>query len=71
MARGTEIIIHLKDDALEYTDDFKLREIVRKHSNYIPYPIYIGDGSERANADGTFWRKPASEVTQEDYEKFY
>lgn len=70
-SRGTEIIIHLKDDALEYTDDFKLREIVRKHSNYIPYPIYIGDGSERANADGTLWRKPASEVTQEDYEKFY
>lgn len=70
-SRGTEIIIHLKDDALEYTDDFKLREIVRKHSNYIPYPIYIGDGSERTNADGTLWRKPASEVTQEDYEKFY
>ena len=70
-SRGTEIIIHLKDDALEYTDDFKLREIVRKHSNYIPYPIYIGDGNERANADGTLWRKPASEVTQEDYEKFY
>lgn len=70
-SRGTEIIIHLKDDALEYTEEYKIREIVRKHSNYLPYPIYIGDGAERVNAEGTIWRKSQSEVTQEDYDNFY
>lgn len=70
-SRGTEIIIHLKEDALEYTDEYKLREIVRKHSNYIPYPIYIGESTERANAEGTLWRKSPSEVEAEEYEKFY
>lgn len=70
-SRGTEIIIHLKDDALDYAEEYKIREIVRKHSNYLPYPIYIGDGAERVNAEGTIWRKGPSEVSQEDYENFY
>ena len=70
-SRGTEIIIRLKEDALEYTEEYKLREIIRKHSNYIPYPIYIGESTERANAEGTLWRKSPNEVSAEDYEKFY
>lgn len=70
-ARGSEILIKLKEDALEYTDEYRIREIVRKHSNYIPFPIYIGDGTERINAESTLWRQSPSEVKEEDYEQFY
>ena len=70
-ARGSEILIKLKEDALEYTEEYRIREIVRKHSNYIPFPIYIGDGTERINAESTLWRQSPSEVKEEDYEQFY
>ncbi|MHC1771689.1 MAG: molecular chaperone HtpG [Flexilinea sp.] len=69
--RGSEILIKLKEDAKDYTEEFKLREIVRKHSNYIPYPIYFGDSTEQINAETTIWRQNPSEVKDEDYEKFY
>lgn len=70
-SRGSEILIKLKEDALEYADEYKIREVVRKHSNYIPFPIYIGDGTERINAESTLWRQSPSEVKEEDYEQFY
>src|SRR5690606_3845292 len=44
--RGTDIILHLKDDAREFLQGWKLKDIIRRHSDYIPYPIYVGDDSE-------------------------
>ncbi len=70
-SRGSEILIKLKEDAKEYAEEFKLRDVIRKHSNYIPYPIYIGDAEERVNAETTLWRQSPSELKDEDYEKFY
>jgi molecular chaperone HtpG len=72
--RGTEIIVHLKEDAKEYTDTYKLKRIIQKHSNYIPYPIYIGDEKESANEQTAIWRQQPSSVDQEkviDYYKQY
>jgi molecular chaperone HtpG len=40
-SRGTEVIIQLKEDAREFAQDHRLREIVRRHSEFIPYPIYL------------------------------
>jgi len=70
-SRGTEVLIKLKEDAKEYTDEYKLREVIRKHSNYIPFPIYIGDSEEQVNSETVLWRKNPSELKDEDYEKFY
>ncbi len=70
-SRGTDILIKLKEDAKEYLDEYKIREVIRKHSNYIPYPIYIGDSDERINAESTLWRMTPADVKQEDYESFY
>lgn len=70
-SRGSEILIKLKEDALEYAEEHKIRAVVRKHSNYIPFPIYIGDGTERINAESTLWRQTPSNVKEEDYEQFY
>ena len=69
--RGTDIVIKLKEDAAEYADDFKIREIIRKHSNYIPYPIYLNDETEQINATTVIWRTSGSELKDEDYKKFY
>ncbi len=69
--RGTDIVIRLKEDALEYAEESKIREIIRKHSNYIPFPIYYGDGTERLNEETVIWRTSASELKDEDYNKFY
>ncbi|HEX9029177.1 MAG TPA: ATP-binding protein, partial [Anaerolineales bacterium] len=47
--RGTDVIIKLKEDAAEFLQEYRLREIVRKHSDFIPFPIFIGDQKEQAN----------------------
>lgn len=70
-SRGSEIVIHLKEDALEYTEEYRLREIIRKHSNYVPYPIYLNESEERVNAETTLWRQNPKDISEEEYEKFY
>lgn len=69
--RGTTIIVHLKEDALEFAQEDRLRSIIRKHSDFIPYPIYIGDGTEPANEQSSIWRKQPSTLSEEDYHNFY
>lgn len=67
--RGTEIHITLKKDADEFAQAWKLRQVVKKHSDFVRFPIYIG--TERANQQTSLWRKSASEVKPEDYKNFY
>jgi molecular chaperone HtpG len=43
--RGTDVIVYLKDDAREFVQEWKIKEIIRKHSDYVPFPIYVGDGN--------------------------
>lgn len=68
-SRGTEIQINLKDDAQEFASEWKLREIVKRHSDFVGFPIYL-DG-EQINQQQPLWRKIPAEVTNEDYHKFY
>ncbi len=67
--RGTTIVIYLKDDATEYASDWKLKNIVNKHSNFINFPIFVKE--EKVNTVNAIWREPKSSVTQEQYEEFY
>lgn len=67
--RGTEIHITLKKDADEFAQTWKLRQVIKKHSDFVRFPIYIG--TERANQQTSLWRKNASEVSAEDYKNFY
>ncbi len=69
--RGTEIIIQLKEDAAEFTQDYRLREIVKKHSNYIPFPIYLGEKIEQVNQLTALWRQQPRQVEEKDYNAFY
>jgi molecular chaperone HtpG len=67
--RGTDIVIHVKEDAEEFLSDYRLESIVRKHSNYIAFPIYVGE--KVANAQTALWRRAPREVTEAEYQDFY
>ena len=67
--RGTEIHIHLKDDAAEFADEFRLKQIIKKYSDFVGYPIYVGE--DQANRQLPLWRKAPSEVNTEEYNQFY
>lgn len=69
--RGTEVVLKLKEDAKDFLKEYTLRKIIQTHSNYIAFPIYIGESEEPANARQAIWRRPASEVSDEDYHNFY
>ncbi|MEV6304777.1 molecular chaperone HtpG [Actinoplanes sp. NPDC051861] len=71
---GTTVTLHLRpkdeDDALyDYTDDWKIREIVKRYSDFIAFPI-TKDG-ESLNSMKALWARPRSEVTDEEYHQFY
>ena len=69
--RGTEIIIQLKEDAKEFTQEYRLKEIIKKHSNYIPFPIYLGEKNEQVNQQSALWRQQPRQVEEKDYQDFY
>ena len=69
--RGTKIILHLKDgdEYNEFLEDWKIKELVKKYSNYIRYEIYFGD--EVINSTKPIWKKDKKELKDEDYNEFY
>jgi molecular chaperone HtpG len=67
--RGTRIEIQLKEDAEEFASAWRLQQIVKQHSNYISFPIYVED--EVANQQTAIWRQPVSQVDEEAYNDFY
>ena len=69
--RGTEITIHLQDDEEEFTRPFRIKDIIRRHSDYVAFPIYVGDDEEPTNKQQAIWRRSQSEVDAEEYDSFY
>jgi molecular chaperone HtpG len=69
--RGTAVVIKLKEDAREFLQEHRLREILRKHSDFVPFPISIGESTEQANRQTAIWRQQPREVEQKDYHDFY
>ena len=69
--RGTEITIHLKDDEEEFTRAFRIKDIVRRHSDYVAFPIFVDDDDEPTNKQQALWRRNPSEVEAEEYDSFY
>ena len=67
--RGTTIVVKLKEDAAEYAQDWKIEQIVKKHSDFVSFPIYVKD--KVANRQTALWRQSPREVTAEQYDEFY
>lgn len=67
--RGTTIILKLKDDAIEFAQSWKLQQVIKKHSDFVAWPIYVGE--ERANQQTALWRQAPRNVEAEKYPEFY
>ena len=82
--RGTEVILHLREDEAELLNEWQLRSIITKYSDHITLPVLMpvqkfGDDKdapptmveERINQAAALWARPKSEVTEEEYKEFY
>jgi molecular chaperone HtpG len=75
--RGTLVVLHLKEDATEFADGWRLRSLVRRYSDHIAYPVLMrkeGEASldwEAANQAQALWTRPRSEIKDEEYKEFY
>lgn len=67
--RGTTIVLHLKEDAAEFANTWRLEQIIKHHSDFVSYPVYIED--RQANQQQALWRRPPREVEAEQYPAFY
>lgn len=69
--RGTEVRITLKEDAKEFLDESRLRQVIKRHSDFIQYPIYLGESQEPVNRQTALWRQNPQEVEEQAYQDFY
>ena len=72
--RGTEIVLHLKEEAARYLQPFELERIVRTYSDHILFPIELVDEKGEArqvNAASALWQRTKSDVKPEDYTQAY
>jgi len=78
-ARGTTITLHLKEDEGEFLSGWKLRDLIKRYSDHVAFPIRMPvqkDGEptdewEAVNHASALWTRPKAEVTDEDYQAFY
>jgi len=70
---GTDVILSIKSDADEYLEPYRLQTIIRKWADHVALPIKLitEKGEESANEGTALWRKPKSDVTEENYTEFY
>jgi molecular chaperone HtpG len=84
---GTTVLLHFNDEGKQYANSWRLQEIVKKYSNHIAFPIFLTHEksewneeekkstktrvTEQVNAASALWRRPKSELTDEDYNELY
>jgi molecular chaperone HtpG len=79
---GTTVILHLNDAGKEYADRWRIEGIIRKYSNHIAFPIHLHyqekgehggtvDKVAQVNSALALWRRPKSDLKEEDYKEFY
>ena len=66
---GTTVTLHLNDDDSEFLQDWRLESIVKQYSNYVKWPVRLGD--KQLNRSSALWSRRPSEVTDEEYKDFY
>ncbi|MDB6079260.1 MAG: molecular chaperone Hsp90 [Akkermansiaceae bacterium] len=67
--RGVKIVLHLKEDQSEYSEESRVKHLIETYSNFVGFPILL-DG-ERINQVEALWLKSKSDVTEEEYKAFY
>jgi molecular chaperone HtpG len=73
-ARGTEIVLHLKDDEAEFLDDWRVKSVIRDYSDHIAIPVEFTDEkgeTEAVNRANALWARAKSDITEDEYKAFY
>ncbi|MEQ5837071.1 molecular chaperone HtpG [Marinobacter sp. NFXS9] len=82
-ARGTQIVLHLKPEASEFADGYRLRNLIKKYSDHISFPVVMkAESSEEDDKDAepkdetvneatALWTLPRTEISDEEYKGFY
>ena len=80
--RGTEIVLHIAEDSLDFLEDYKIRELLVKYNKFMPVPIKFGtheegEGEDKVEVDTIInnpnpaWTKQPADLNDEDYKNFY
>jgi molecular chaperone HtpG len=75
--RGTSVTLHLKEDAKEFADSWRVRSLIRRYSDHISFPVLMrkeGEASveyEAVNQAKALWTRPRSDITDDEYKQFY
>ncbi|MDH5572892.1 MAG: molecular chaperone HtpG [Gammaproteobacteria bacterium] len=78
--RGTTITLHLREDETEFTDEYRVKNIVRKYSDHISLPIMmkktndkgeLTDEEEAVNQGSALWSRSKSDISDDEYKEFY
>ena len=74
--RGTSVVLHLKPEAMEFADAFRLRQLVRKYSDHIAFPVLLrpdgGTGRyDRVNQAQALWTRQKQDLSGDEYREFY
>ena len=81
--RGTTVQVHLREDARDFADDFRVRALIRKYSDHIAFPVLMpppagedekddaATAEEPVNDAKALWTRPRAEVSDEEYREFY
>jgi HSP90 family molecular chaperone len=67
--RGTRVILQLKPDAHEFASEASIKRIIKRYSNFVPFPIKVK--GETVNTVQAVWTKPKSEIKDQEYNEFY
>ncbi len=67
--RGAKIVITLKDDCSEFSEDWKIKEILERYSAFVSYPINLN--GKRINTVQALWLRSKNEIKEEEYTEFY
>merc|ERR1711971_880759 len=83
MGRGTKIVLQMKEDQAEFLEEKKVKEIVKKHSQFIGYPIRLlvqkerskevsdDEEDEELNKTKPIWTRSPDDISSEEYGEFY
>ena len=69
--RGTQIILKIKEEAKEFLNKFKLETIIKKYSDFVGFPIRLGEEDTIVNRQMPIWHQPEEEVKDDEYNEFY
>lgn len=71
--RGTAVTLHVRDEHKEFLEEWRLRHLVERYSDYVSHPIKLKSGEkvETVNTGSALWRRPKSEIKDEQYDELY